>query len=222
MLWFSVVFLPQWVIPAGRICLRLTAEEIDMGGMTNALGLGFGYAGIAAWQQQERNRWAQGAGGFDTGANAAGRAIYGVSGEASLWGKPIPITWGTRRISGQLLQIGIQRQETTVQEKPSFSGWGFDQAENPIIGGLAGDGYYAQNNLTWSSKTRFYSTFAYVFGSPGNLTATQILRKLWFNGQLVYDQTQGFLSPEIRFRFYQGDENQTPDSELNRERYTHP
>lgn len=171
-----------------------------------------GAAWLADWQSQERARWANQTG--DDAGNAAGRAAYQYTGDASLWGKPIPITWGTRRITGQLLQIGIQSQKTTVEERPTF----IDYGNSPVYTGANLIG----NNITWTPTTRFYSTFAYCFGQPGNQAAKQILRKLWFNGQLVYDIGQGYLSNEIRFRFYQGDEEQIPDAELNRERYTHP
>jgi len=171
-----------------------------------------GAAWITQWQAEERARWANA--DVDSAANSAGRSAYRYTGDASLWGKPIPITWGTRRITGQLLQIGIQEQKTTVEEKPTF----IDYGDSPIYTGVNLVG----NNITWTPKTKFVSTFAYCFGQPGNPSARQILRKLWFNQQLVYDIDRGYLSPEIRFRFYQGDELQVADEPLNRERYTYP
>jgi len=177
--------------------------------------LGSGIQWIADWQANERARWANA--NVDGAQNDAGRSAYQYTGDATLWGKPIPITWGKRRITGQLLQIGIQSQQTTVEERPTFP----DYSNSPILVSNPGINV-VQNNLTWTPKTKFVSTFAYCFGQPGNTSAIQILRKLWFNGQLVYDIGQGYLSNEIRFRFYQGDNVQIPDAELNRERYTHP
>lgn len=147
----------------------------------------------------------------DAAGNAAGNAA--ISGTAELWGKPIPITWGRRRITGQLLQIGPQSQKTeTVQYRINPA---IDSDIIPFT-----EGWYS--NLGSKTETRFQSTFAYCFGQPGNKTARQILTKLWFNGQLVYDVNQGQLSNEVRFKLYQGDELQEPDTQLNGTRYTYP
>lgn len=146
----------------------------------------------------------------DDAANSKGLGLFQASGEATLWGRPIPITWGRRRITGQLLQLGIQKQKTTVTTMQN----------HPWSIGYNGD--FSTNDPYTRIETFFVSTFAYCFGAPGNPDAVQILRKLWFNGRLVYDIDQGYLSAEVRFKFYQGDELQVADAELNRDRYTHP
>ena len=175
---------------------------------------------VWAANQALRDRLGAAGAAADAAGNAAGSTVYAINGDAALWGKAIPITWGRRRITGQLLQIGIQRQQTIVKETPI----------NPANYGIYGDaavtgnrhGWAVQSNVQIQSETKFYSTFAYCFGAPGNREATQILKKLWFNGQLVYDIDQGQLSTEVRFKLYQGDELQLPDEELNRIRYTQP
>lgn len=147
----------------------------------------------------------------DAAANAAANGP--ITGTAELWGNAIPITWGRRRIHGELLQIGPQSQKTTTIQyrlNPAI-----DSDIIPFTEGW-------QSNLGEKTETRYFSTFAYCFGQPGNKTARQILTKLWFNGQLVYDINAGQLSNEIRFRLYQGDEAQTPDDQLNGTRYEYP
>lgn len=140
----------------------------------------------------------------DAAANAAANAP--ITGTAELWGKAIPVTWGRRRITGQLLQIGPQSQKTTTTQ----------YRLNPAIDSdiIAFTGGW-QSNLGTKTETKFHSTFAYCFGAPGNKAAQQILVKLWFNGQLIYDINAGQLSNEIRFRLYQGGEDQLPDEQLN-------
>lgn len=175
---------------------------------------------VWAANQALRDRLGSSGASADAAGNAAGSTVYAINGDAALWGKPIPITWGRRRITGQMLQMGIQRQQTIVKETQI----------NPANYGIYGDaavtgnrhGWAVQSNVQIQSETKFYSTFAYCFGAPGNREATQILKKLWFNGQLVYDIDQGQLSSEIRFKLYQGDELQLPDEELNRIRYSQP
>lgn len=149
----------------------------------------------------------------DAAANAAANAA--ISGTAELWGKPIPITWGRRRITGQLLQIGPQSQQTVTTRyrlNPAI--------DSDIIS--FGGGFGWQSNIGEKIETRFVSTFAYCFGQPGNKDAKQILTKLWFNGQLVYDINAGQLSNEIRFKLYAGSEEQLPDGQLNGTRYAYP
>ena len=148
----------------------------------------------------------------DAAANAKANAP--ITGNAELWGNPIPITWGRRRITGQLLQIGPQYQKTEVTQYKIYTG--VDSDIIPIAGGYA-------SAINEKTETRYHSTFAYCFGAPGNKNATQILTKLWFNNQLVYDINSGQLSNEVRFKFYPGDETQTPDDQLNSGgRYTYP
>lgn len=141
---------------------------------------------------------------------------YAISGEATLWGKAIPITWGRRRITGQLLQIGITGIKTTVTDLKNVKQPG---TVFPTPGGSV---TMDQIGVGYEIATSYQSTFAYCFGAPGNRSSKQILRKMWINGQLAFDIEQGALSNNFRFRFYQGNEDQLPDSELNRDRYDFP
>lgn len=177
---------------------------------------------MQVWAANQALRDRLGAAGAtaDAAGNAAGSTVYAINGDAALWGKAIPITWGRRRITGQMLQMGIQRQQTIVKETQINPEWYAIYGDAAVTGNR--HGWAVQSNVQIQSETKFYSTFAYCFGAPGNREATQILKKLWFNGQLVYDIDQGQLSTEIRFKLYQGDEFQLPDEELNRIRYSQP
>lgn len=141
---------------------------------------------------------------------------YAFTGEASLWGKVKPVTYGTRRIMGQLLQIGNQRMEETTKEFVTGASTG---------GGRTAGGGWSQTYVSHESRVtdvKYISTFAYCFGEPGNPTSKQNLTKIWIDKTLVYDHTQGMLATNFRFYFYDGNENQIPDAELNRDRYDYP
>lgn len=175
---------------------------------------------VWAANQALRDRLGTAGAKADAAGNAAGSTVYAINGDAALWGNPIPITWGRRRITGQFLQLGIQRQQTIISEKP-INAAGYGVYGDAAVAGNR-HGWEVTSNVQISSETKFYSTFAYCFGAPGSKTATQILTKLWFNGQLVYDIDQGQLSTEFRFKLYPGSEDQIPDSELNKTRYPQP
>jgi len=103
------------------------------------------------------------------------------------YGTPIPISYGTTRIPGQLIWA-----QTRVIETETESG-GKGSSEPTTI-------------------SRFETAFADVAYSFGEGPADDILQ-LYLNGQLVFDKTPGPITMDIgiTFRFYPGDEEQLPD-----------
>lgn len=141
---------------------------------------------------------------------------YQATGEATLWGKVKPITYGKRRIMGQLLQIGNQRMEESHKQVLTGASTG---------GGRTATGGFAMTYIATEGRITgqaYVSTFAYCFGEPGNPTSRQRLTKIWIDQKLAYDVTQGMLATNFSFHFYDGNENQLPDGELNRDRYDFP
>ena len=107
---------------------------------------------------------------------------FQLNGTTNLWGKVLPITYGRRRITGFPLQAGLQRQRTT-----SSVNWVLYKVPG---GGFSGrNRTFAQGIATFRSVRT--STFAYVFGAPGNITSKQILLRLWIDGVKVFDATTG-------------------------------
>lgn len=147
------------------------------------------------------------------GTVSADNSTYNTSGKytgsenATLWGKVKPVTYGNRRILGALLQIG-----PSSAEKIDVSTW-----LTPVSQG----GYWVQRSSN-DYRLIFKSTFAYCFGEPGNPLSRQQLKKIWIDKTLVYDASQGQLASNFRFYFYDGNEGQFPDAELNRDRYDYP
>lgn len=137
--------------------------------------------------------------------NTSGK--YSWSENATLWGKVKPITYGNRRILGALLQIG-----PSSAEKIDRGEW---------LAPVAQGGYWVQRSSN-DFRLIFKSTFAYCFGEPGNPLSRQQLKKIWIDKVLVYDANQGLLADNFRFYFYDGNEGQFPDAELNKDRYDYP
>lgn len=159
----------------------------------------FGYFGL---NQNQSGQWYK-----DTRIEVArNNSKFQASNQAYLWGKTKPITYGNRRILGALLQIGQSRIEETFRDYVVYA--------NDYGGGI--------QYQTRQDSISYIATFAYTFGEPGNPTSRQHLKKMWINKQLVYDAAQGALASNFRFAFYPGNESQTPDAELNAERYEYP
>ncbi len=124
-----------------------------------------------------------------------------------LWGKVIPITYGTRKVLGQIIQLGERKQETNLEFATS--------------GANLGGGVTYESAQTSKVNVNIKATFAVAFGAPGNPGSTQILKKLWLNKTLVYDVESAAISRALNFRFYEGSETQTFDETLNA-RFTFP
>jgi hypothetical protein len=109
----------------------------------------------------------------------------------SLYGLPIPITFGVRRLYGNILWA-IPLRENIKKTKSGGSGGPTEK----------------------TSEYQYFATYAVSFGVPGNTDATKrdVLR-VWADGSLIYDRRgtgqvkiQGF-----NFDFYPADPAQLPD-----------
>ncbi len=109
----------------------------------------------------------------------------------SLYGMPIPITFGVRRLYGNILWA-VPLRENIKKSKSGGSG--------------------GPNQTT--TEYQYFATYAVSFGVPGNTDSTKrdILR-VWADGSLIYDRRgtgqtkiQGF-----NFTFYPADPLQEPD-----------
>lgn len=109
----------------------------------------------------------------------------------SLYGLPIPITFGVRRLYGNIL-------------------WAIPLRENVKKSKSGGSGGPTQK----TTEYQYFATYAVSFGVPGNTDSTKrdVLR-VWADGSLIYDRRgtgqtkiQGF-----NFTFYPADPAQEPD-----------
>lgn len=109
----------------------------------------------------------------------------------SLYGMPIPITFGVRRLYGNILWA-IPLRENIKKSKSGGSG--------------------GPNQTT--TEYQYFATYAVAFGAPGNTDSTKrdVLR-VWADGSLIYDRRgtgqtkiQGF-----NFTFYPSGPTQEPD-----------
>lgn len=109
----------------------------------------------------------------------------------SLYGLPIPITFGVRRLYGNIL-------------------WAIPLRENIKKSKSGGSGGPTQK----TTEYQYFATYAVSFGMPGNTDATKrdVLR-VWADGSLIYDRRgtgqtkiQGF-----NFTFYPASPTQEPD-----------
>lgn len=108
----------------------------------------------------------------------------------SLYGLPIPFTFGVRRLYGNMIWA-IPLRENTKKKKRGGKG-----------------------NKKKSVEYEYFGTFAVGFGYPGfgSAGSRQILR-IWADGSLIYDRrTFGQTQIEgLNFVFYPGTETQMPD-----------
>lgn len=108
---------------------------------------------------------------------------------ASTYGQPVPIAYGTLRMSGNMIwSTGLEEEKRTEK-----------------VGGKGGLGGAKQNTYY------YFSTFAMAFCEG---VAQDILR-IWADGKLIFDKTGSddeITKVDLNFRFYPGDEEQEPDS----------
>ena len=114
----------------------------------------------------------------------------------SLYGLPIPITFGVRRLYGNIIWARPLRE---VVKKDTDGGKG--------------------GPTTKSTTYEYYANFAVALGIPGNTDVEagdrQVI-KLWANGALIYDRRgTGLLKwPRLSFNFYTGSADQLPDPHI--------
>ncbi len=110
----------------------------------------------------------------------------------SLYGLPIPITFGVRRLGGNMIYAQPLKEVVTTDKERGKGG-------GPV------------------SKTigyEYFATFAISFGfADTSLTGKKVIR-IWADGHLIYDR-RGIgriaLDERVRFNFYPGSETQMPD-----------
>lgn len=111
----------------------------------------------------------------------------------SLYGLPIPVTFGVRRLYGNMIWA-IPLKETVKKKKK---------------GGGKGGGKKSK-----SEEYEYFATFAVGFGYPGIQASTsRKVVRVWADGSLIYDRrTNGQTKVEgTSFAFYDGSETQMPD-----------
>lgn len=112
----------------------------------------------------------------------------------SLYGLPIPITFGVRRLYGNIIWAVPLRE--SVRKKKS--------------GGGKGGGGPDKKSTTYS----YFATFAVSFGVPGlpDMAHRDIIR-IWANGTLIYDRrgTGRTKISALHYNFYKGTPDQEPD-----------
>ncbi|TVR80063.1 MAG: hypothetical protein EA405_11780 [Rhodospirillales bacterium] len=110
---------------------------------------------------------------------------------SSAYGASIPIGYGTLRMAGNMIwSSGIREQQNVTRTRS----------------GGKGGGRSSQTSITYS----YFASFALSFGEG---PAEDVLR-IWADGKLIYDKTGSspdVAKPNLRFRFYPGNETQLPD-----------
>jgi len=111
---------------------------------------------------------------------------------SSAYGQPIPISFGTIRMAGNMIwSTGIEEQKTSSSQK---------------TGGKGGLGA-TQTTVTYE----YFATFALGFAEGEQ---EDVLR-MWVDGKLIYDKTgtsDDIQKVDLNFTFYPGSETQLPDS----------
>jgi hypothetical protein len=166
------------------------------------MAIGSGFYDLGALLVANVQWWDQKYAAADGRYNAAMNSRVGDPGntEAVLWGKPIPITYGTRKVMGQPIQIGPRTRETV--------------RNHTFLPFKESSGNFGYSTYT-EQQTVYKTTFAVTFGAPGVPGSKQILTKLWINKRLVYDIDQANQSNTLDFHFYEGSEDQVADQNLN-------
>lgn len=110
----------------------------------------------------------------------------------AFFGTPIPITIGTRRLTGTTIWARPYEERTVKKKKKSGKGGGPKKK---------------------STTYEYYNDFAVSFGYVQDSIGERDILRVWADGQLVWDRrtTQNGAYPGLRYRFYPGSETQTPD-----------
>ncbi|OUR76599.1 hypothetical protein A9Q83_13580 [Alphaproteobacteria bacterium 46_93_T64] len=124
----------------------------------------------------------------------AGSSLTDLKFSGASYGAIIPTLFGTMRLGGNIIWCGSLIKENNA-------------AESAGKGGTA--------NASGSSGQSYYANFAIAFSAG----AVDDLLRIWADGTLIYDAQSSAekRSVDLRFRFYNGDENQNPDSIMEAE-----
>jgi len=109
------------------------------------------------------------------------------------YGSVIPTLYGTMRLAGTVIWAGALRRQTS---RSSGGKGGAAVPSGPV-------------------RTNYFTSFAIAF-ARGPVDG---LLKIWADGTLIYDARSAGekKQPDLRFRFYEGDEDQLPDSIIESE-----
>lgn len=117
---------------------------------------------------------------------------------SSAYGAPVPVGYGTMRLSGNMIwSEGIEERQTLTEQ-----GGG---------GPLGGIGKGGAPSTTALATYTYFATFALAFAEG---PAKQVLR-VWADGKLIFDNTgikDDIAKADFNFRFYPGSETQKVDS----------
>ena len=112
----------------------------------------------------------------------------------SLYGLPIPITFGVRKLYSNII-------------------WAVPLRENIKKSGGSGKGGAAAISSS-TIEYQYYGTWAVAFGYPGlPLVGNRKVMRMWADGTLIYDRRSTGVQKiaGLNFRFYDGSETQMPD-----------
>ncbi len=126
---------------------------------------------------------------FPPGGGAEGPRLTDLTGLQSSYGGIIPKTYGTMRMSGNVIWSKIITELGTTRK----------------VGGAFGIGGSKVTTYT------YFRSFAVAFGEG---IACDIVR-IWADGKLIFDKSgsaDDIIKQGVKFRFYTGNETQEPDS----------
>ena len=124
--------------------------------------------------------------GYSTGLREFGPRLVETRVAFSLYGTPIPLTFGARRLQGNII-------------------WARELEEQHITQSI--------NGIT-TTLYGYFGSFAVAFGIAGNAdAANKVVNRVWADGNLIYDTVTSKRStaPGVRFSFYDGSSTQVPD-----------
>jgi hypothetical protein len=168
-------------------------------------------------------------GAFSVRVNLRGPRLLNLNIAFSLYGIPIPISFGVRRLSGNLLwanSLSERRDKDKKYITPGLGGGGGFQsgfALNGLSGGGLNGGTGAGTIKLVTYTYYYFADFAVGFGYGDPTITSKVVARIWANGKLIYDMGNGNAAdpsfrlaparyfPDLRFRFYPGTEDQQPD-----------
>lgn len=124
--------------------------------------------------------------GYTQGLREFGPRLIETRVAFSLYGTPIPITFGQRKMQGNIVWARELEESQVTQ----------------VINGVT------------TTLYGYFGTFAVAFGIPGNTDSTaRVIQRVWADGKLIYDtiNSKRGLAPGVKFTFYDGADDQPVD-----------
>lgn len=143
-----------------------------------------------------------------------GKRLDDLRVQGSQYGAPIPVSFGTLRLAGQMIWAKqIEEREITRTETSTVTvSGGGGKSKGKGGGGKKGGGSSGtQTTTTTWTEYEYYGHFATAFSAG---PADDVLR-IWADGNLIFDKTgesEITHKLDLVFRFYPGDETQEPDA----------